>query len=76
MARAEKMEVTFDRASRDSIRSLVKAIDYLAATIKSDSEWGELAPEGDENVALLRRLVEDVKARPQVDQVFTERTAG
>ena len=63
MARAEKLEVSFDRASRESIRSLVNAIDYLAAAIKSDSEWEDLAPEGDENVAVLRRLVEDVRAR-------------
>ena len=65
MARAGdmKLEVTLDRASRESIRSLVDAIGYLTATIKSDPEWEEIPPEGDENVAVLRRLVEDVRAR-------------
>ena len=63
LARAEKVEVGLDRASGESIRSLVNAIDYLAAAIKSDSEWEEIAPEDDENVAVLRRLVEDARAR-------------
>lgn len=69
MARAGdmKIEVTLDRQARDSIRSLVKAIDYLAATINSDAEWEDLgAVDDDPNANILRRLVEDVKKRDDV----------
>ncbi|HEY9818204.1 MAG TPA: hypothetical protein V6D20_20725 [Candidatus Obscuribacterales bacterium] len=56
-----KMEVGLDRVSRDTIRSLVTAIDRL-----SDAVLGGVDPEvlSDDpaHVATLRRLVEDVKA--------------
>jgi hypothetical protein len=105
MAKAQNVEVSLDRQSRDSIRSLVAAVDGLAKAIndgkKVDTDW--VANPGD--VAILQRLVEDVtrretsdgqslpndesyyrdadgrlqrdrRDRPNVDQVFTERTAG
>lgn len=105
MAKAQNVEVSLDRQSRDSIRSLVAAIDGLAKAINKgesvDNEWIS----NPEDVAILQRLVEDVtrretsdgqplpddesyyrdadgrlrrdkRARPNVDHVFTERTAG
>jgi hypothetical protein len=74
MAKAQNVEVSLDRQSRDSIRSLVAAIDRLAKAINKgesvDNEW--ISNPGD--VAILQRLVEDVRARPNVDHVFVERT--
>jgi hypothetical protein len=57
-----KMEVTLDRASRDSIKSLVKAIDRLSDAIVNGDDVEALA-DNPEHVATLRRLVEDVKKR-------------
>ncbi len=57
-----KMEVTFDRQARDSIRSLVNAIDRLSAAVVNGDDVGTLASEV-EHVETLRRLVEGVKAR-------------
>lgn len=124
MVKAQNVEVSLDRQSRDSIRSLVAAIDGLAKAInKGDSVDNEWISNPDD-VAILQRLVEDVRAkdvwrpkdssrptfeestgrqtsdgqplpddesyyrdadgrlkrdkraRPNVDHVFTERTAG
>lgn len=60
-----KMEVTLDRQARDSIRSLVNALDRLSAAVVNGDDVGTLASEV-EHVETLRRLVEDVKAnRPR-----------
>lgn len=62
MAKAQNIEVTFDRQARDSIRSLVNALDRLSAAIVNGDDVEALASDP-ENVEALRRLVEDVKAR-------------
>lgn len=67
MAKAQNVEVTFDRQARDSIRSLVGAIDRLSDAIDSGVDVETLAGYDPENVAILRRLVEDVKARNATD---------
>jgi hypothetical protein len=66
MVRAEKLEMSLDRASRDSIKSLVKAIDRLSDAIVNGEDVETLVDDP-VNVATLRRLVEDVKARNAVD---------
>jgi sRNA-binding carbon storage regulator CsrA len=63
MARAtQNVEVTFDRQARESIRSLVGAIDRLSTAIVNGEDV-ELLVDAPENVEVLRRLVEDVKTR-------------
>ncbi len=62
MAREGGMVFALDRASRDSIKSLVKAIDRLSDAIVNGDNVETLA-DNPEHVATLRRLVEDVKKR-------------
>jgi hypothetical protein len=66
MAKENGMLFAFDRASRDSIRSLVAAIDRLSDAVVAGVDPQDLTDDP-ENVATLRRLVEDVKARNAVD---------
>ena len=66
MAKAfQNVEVTLDRQARDSIRSLVNAIDRLSAAIVN-GEGVEALASDPENVEVLRRLVEDVKSKDKV----------
>jgi hypothetical protein len=66
MVKAQNVEVSFDRGTRDSVRSLVNAIDRLSDAVSKGEDVGTLAAEV-EHVEVLRRLVEDVKARNAVD---------
>jgi hypothetical protein len=57
MVKAQNVEVSLDRQARDSIRSLVAAIDGLAKAINS----GEKVDNAWISEPVVRRLMEDVK---------------
>lgn len=69
MVRDGGMVVGFDRASRNSIKALVKAVDRLSDAVLGGVDV-EVLTDDPVHVATLRRLVEDVKlseANRQVD---------
>lgn len=64
MVRDGKVVVGFDRASRNSIKALVDAVDRLGGAVLAGVDVDvEVLTDDPVHVAVLRRLVEDVKGR-------------